>query len=60
MKFYLTAASAAMVILAACAQQEEPPLYVQPSFDKRGNAICPAGYAAVTTESGDVACAPAS
>ena len=45
--------------LGACAQQEEPaPVYVQPTFDKVGNASCPAGYSLATTESGSTVCAP--
>ena len=48
------------LVLGACAQQEEPtPVYMQPNFDKAGNASCDAGYALLTTDSGSLACAPA-
>ena len=45
--------------LAACSQPEPTPVYMQPNFDKAGNASCDVGYALVTTETGSVACAPA-
>ncbi|PSL20481.1 hypothetical protein CLV88_103125 [Shimia abyssi] len=61
MKPIYAALCIAGVTLAACAQQEEPaPIYLQPNFDKAGNASCDVGYALVTTETGSVACAPAS
>lgn len=34
----------ALTALAACAQQEETTVGIQPTFDKYGNAFCPAGY----------------
>jgi len=46
--------------LAACSSPEPEPVYMQPSFDKAGNAHCDGGYALVTTDSGQPACAPAS
>ena len=59
MKLKLATLGAFALVLAACAQQEEPaPVYVQPTFDKVGNASCPAGYSLATTESGSTVCAP--
>ncbi len=59
MKLKLVTLGAFALVLSACAQQEEPaPVYVQPTFDKVGNASCPAGYALATTESGSTVCAP--
>lgn len=44
--------------LAACASDPEP-VYVQPTFDKFGNASCYAGYElAVLEDSGATVCAP--
>ncbi|MGX9350038.1 hypothetical protein ACS3QZ_02435 [Shimia sp. W99] len=61
MKPLYAALCIAGITLAACGQQEEPtPVYMQPNFDKRGNASCDMGYTLITTESGSVACAPAS
>ncbi|MEP2532919.1 hypothetical protein [Shimia sp.] len=61
MKPIYAAMCAAGLLLAACAQQEEPtPVYMQPNFDKAGNANCDAGYALITTDTGSLACAPAS
>lgn len=45
-------------VLSACAQPEPEPVYVQPSYDKIGNASCPAGYQLATTEEGATVCAP--
>ena len=59
MKLKFAAFGAFALVLSACAQQEEPaPVYVQPTFDKVGNASCPAGYSLATTESGATVCAP--
>lgn len=60
MKLKLATLGAFALVLAACAQQEEPaaPVYVQPTFDKVGNASCPGGYSLATTESGATVCAP--
>ncbi len=48
------------IALAACAQPEPEPIYVQPTFDKAGNASCTAGYQLATTEAGATVCAPVS
>ncbi len=45
-------------VLTACAQPEPAPLYVQPTYDKVGNASCTAGYQLATTEAGQTVCAP--
>ena len=45
-------------VLAACAEPEPEPIYVQPSYDKIGNASCPAGYQLATTEAGATVCQP--
>lgn len=59
MKLKLAAVGAFALILGACAQQEEPtPVYVQPSYDKAGNASCPGGYDLGTTEAGQTVCNP--
>ena len=59
MKFKFAALCATAVVLAACSQQEEPtPIYVQPSYDKQGNASCSAGYQLATTEAGQTVCNP--
>jgi hypothetical protein len=59
MKLKFAAFGAFALILSACAQQEEPaPVYVQPTFDKLGNASCPAGYYVASTEAGATVCAP--
>ena len=44
--------------LAACSQPEPEPVYVQPTFDKAGNASCVAGYELATTADGATVCAP--
>lgn len=56
----IAAVSAFALVLTACAQPEpEPePVYLQPSYDKIGNASCPGGYRLATTEAGDTVCAP--
>ena len=59
MKLKFAAIGAFALVLSACAQQEEPaPVYAQPTFDKVGNASCPAGYSLATTEAGATVCAP--
>lgn len=60
MKPVYAALCIAGITLAACAQPEPAPVYMQPTFDKSGTASCGGGYALVTTDSGSVACAPAS
>lgn len=47
-----------VLALAACSQPEPEPVYVQPSFDKAGNASCPGGYQLATTEAGATVCSP--
>ena len=60
MKPLYAALCVAGITLAACSQQEEPaPVYAQPSFDKAGNASCPAGYDLLTTDTGALVCSPA-
>ncbi len=58
MKLQFAALTAAALTLAACAQPEPVPVYVQPTFDKAGNAYCTAGYQLATTEDGATVCAP--
>ncbi|SFT97780.1 hypothetical protein [Sedimentitalea nanhaiensis] len=58
MKLPFSALTAAALTLAACAQPEPVPVYVQPTFDKAGNASCTAGYQLATTETGATVCAP--
>ncbi len=58
MKLPFAALTAAALTLAACAQPEPVPVYVQPTFDKAGNASCTAGYQLATTETGATVCAP--
>ncbi|MEY8829043.1 hypothetical protein AB9K34_11610 [Sedimentitalea sp. XS_ASV28] len=60
MKFKLFALGVVALGLAACAQPEPAPVYVQPTFDKAGNASCIAGYQLATTEAGATVCAPIS
>ncbi|MGR3635713.1 MAG: hypothetical protein ACU0BK_07280 [Shimia sp.] len=60
MKPLYAALCAAGLTLAACSQPEPAPVYMQPNFDKAGNASCDAGYDLVTTETGSMGCAPAS
>ncbi|MBK0328251.1 hypothetical protein I5535_13225 [Rhodobacteraceae bacterium F11138] len=60
MKLTFAALAAATLTLAACAQPEPTPVYVQPTFDKAGNASCSAGYQLATTEAGATVCAPIS
>ena len=55
-KFVALAAFA--FVLSACAQPEPEPVYMQPSYDKIGNASCPAGYQLATTAEGETVCAP--
>lgn len=52
------ALTAVAFVLAACAQPEPEPVYVQPTYDKIGNASCPAGYQLATTEAGATVCQP--
>lgn len=59
MKLRLAALFALALTLAACAQPEPAPVYVQPTFDKAGNASCGAGYDLATTEAGQTVCTPA-
>lgn len=61
MKPIYAALCIAGLTLAACGQQEEPtpPVNVQPSFNKAGDASCPGGYDLQTTDTGAVICAPA-
>lgn len=49
---------AASLTLAACAQPEPEPVYMQPTFDKAGNAHCMDGYSLASTDSGETVCAP--
>lgn len=58
MKIKLFALGAIALGLAACAQPEPVPVYVQPTFDKAGNASCTAGYQVATTDAGATVCAP--
>ena len=59
MKPIYTTLCIAGLTLAACAEPEPEPIYVQPNYDKRGNASCDDGYTMVTTDTGAVACSPA-
>lgn len=52
------ALSAFALVLTACAQPEPEPVYVQPIYDKIGNATCPGGYQLATTEAGETVCTP--
>ncbi len=59
MNLKLAAIGAVAFVLTACAQQEEPtPVYAQPTYDKVGNATCPAGYQIASTTEGATVCAP--
>ncbi|MEQ9693545.1 hypothetical protein [Shimia sp. SDUM112013] len=58
MKFKLLALGGLALALAACAQPEPEPVYIQPSFDKAGNAMCPDGTMVAMTEAGATVCAP--
>ncbi len=59
MKLQIAALTAAAALtLAACSQPEPTPVYVQPTFDKSGEAYCPGGYQLATTEDGATVCAP--
>lgn len=58
MKPIFAALCIAGVTLAACSQPEPEPVYVQPSFDKAGDASCPGGYELKSTETGALVCAP--
>jgi hypothetical protein len=58
MKPIFAALCIAGVTLAACSQPEPEPVYVQPSFDKAGDASCPGGYELQSTETGALVCAP--
>jgi hypothetical protein len=60
MKLKIAAMSAFALALTACAQPEPVPVNIQPTFDKRGTASCPAGYQLATTEAGATVCAPTS
>jgi PBP1b-binding outer membrane lipoprotein LpoB len=57
MKTSVAALFAAALVLGACAKEPEP-VYLQPTFDKAGNASCAAGYMLATTENGATVCAP--
>lgn len=58
MKTKFVAFGIVALALAACASEPEP-VYVQPSFDKAGNASCMAGYElAILEESGATVCSP--
>ncbi|MBJ6370833.1 hypothetical protein JF290_04800 [Sedimentitalea sp. CAU 1593] len=57
MKTPTVALFAAALLLGACAQEPEP-VYLQPTFDKAGNASCAVGYMLATTETGATVCAP--
>lgn len=59
MKKKLAAICSVTVLLTACAPEPEP-VYVQPTYDKVGNASCPTGYNVATTEAGATVCAPLS
>lgn len=58
MKLKFAALGAFSLVLTACAQPEPDPVYVQPSYDKVGNASCPGGYQLATTEAGQTVCSP--
>ncbi len=60
MKTKIVALSAFALVLAACAQPEPEPqiVYLQPSYDKIGDASCPGGYQLATTEAGATVCEP--
>ncbi|WP_425043873.1 hypothetical protein [Primorskyibacter sp. S87] len=60
MKLKLAVLSSCALALAACSQPEPAPVYIQPSYDKVGNASCPAGYQLATTEAGATVCSPTS
>ncbi len=50
------ALAAIAFVLAACAQPEPEPLPLQPTYDKIGNASCPAGYQLATDATGGTVC----
>lgn len=58
MKTTFAALCATALVLAACSKPAPEPIYVQPTFDKSGNASCTAGYQLATTEAGATVCAP--
>lgn len=61
MKLKIAALGLVAATLTACAQQEEPvPVTFTPSYDKLGNASCPAGYTLATTADGATVCSPLS
>ena len=58
MKSFIGLAFVGVFALAACSQPEPEPVYVQPTYDKVGNASCFEGYQLATTETGQTVCAP--
>jgi hypothetical protein len=60
MKIKLAALGALALALTACSKPEPVPVYMQPTYDKVGNASCTDGYQLATTEEGATVCAPIS
>ena len=61
MKLKFAALGLVAATLVACAQQEEiVPVTFAPTYDKLGNASCPAGYTLATTTEGTTVCSPLS
>ncbi len=59
MKLKIVVLGVVLAAVAACSRPEPEPVYVQPLYDKTGNASCPAGYAlSVLEQSGQTVCAP--
>lgn len=60
MKSKMVALSAFVLVLAACGrpEPETQPAYIQPIYDKIGNATCRGGYRLAATQTGETVCVP--